>query len=91
MSSTYLTSDDMNLIERLLGEIGEHGPLRNFDRNAAARFLVQSFQRGATSEADLRASLSRHLNHHKAMDGAVARWDEEGGSTGNNAPAQRRP
>lgn len=36
MSSTYFTSENMNMIEGLLAEVREPGPERNFDRETAA-------------------------------------------------------
>jgi hypothetical protein len=84
MSSTYLTSDDMNLIERLLSEVRGAGPTRNFDRETAeARFLIKRVEQGATSEDELRGALSYHVDLHKIMDSALSRWAGEGGAIGN--------
>lgn len=83
MSSTYLTSDNMNLIERLLSEVRGSGPIRNFDRETAeARLLVGRVEGGTTSEDELRGALAHHVELHKIMDSALARWDGEGGSPG---------
>jgi len=69
MSSTYLTSDDMTLIERLLREIREEGPERNFDREtAAAWFLIQEIEKGSTGEIVLREKLAMHVDLHNALD-----------------------
>jgi hypothetical protein len=84
MSSTYLTSDNMNLIERLLSEVRGAGLIRNLDREtAAARLLIQRFEQGMTEESELRISLSHHVGLHKIMDSALERWDGEGGAIGN--------
>jgi hypothetical protein len=81
MSSTYLTSDNMNLIERLLSEVREPGPASNIDREIAeARLLVGRVEQGTTNEVELRDALSRHVVRHKIMDSAIARWDGEGGA-----------
>jgi hypothetical protein len=81
MSSTYLTSDNMNLIERLLSEVRGSAPMRNLDRETAeARLLVGRVEQGTTNEIELRDALSRHVVRHKVMDSALARWDGEGGA-----------
>jgi hypothetical protein len=86
MSSTYLTSDNMNLIERLLSEVRGAGPIRNFDREtAAARLLIQRFEQGMTKESELRCALSHHMGLHKIMDSALERWDGEGGAIGSTS------
>jgi len=83
MSSTYLTSDNMNLIERLLSEVRGPGSIRNFDRETAeARLLIGRVEGGTTSEDELRGALSHHVGLHKILDSALARWDSEGGSPG---------
>jgi hypothetical protein len=84
MSSTYLTSDDMNLIERLLSEVRGAGPTPNFDRETAeARFLIKRVEQGTTNEDELRAALSHHVGLHKITDSALPRWGGEGGAIGN--------
>jgi hypothetical protein len=84
MSSTYLTSDNMNMIERLLSEVRGSGSIRNFDRETAeARLLIGRVEGGTTSEDELRGALARHVGLHKIMDGALSRWDAEGGAPGN--------
>lgn len=84
MSSTHLTSDNMNLIERLLSEVRETGPIRNFDREtAAARLLIQRLEQGTTNEDELRSALAHHVDLHEMLGGALERWDGEGGAIGN--------
>ena len=83
MFSTYLTSDNMNLIERLLCEVRGSGPNRNSDRETAeARLLIGRVERGATNEDELRGALAHHVGLRKIMDSALARWDAEGGAPG---------
>jgi hypothetical protein len=86
MSSTYLTSDNMNLIERLLSEVRGAGLIRNLDREtAAARLLIQRVEQGMTKESELRGALSHHVGLHKIMDSALERWDGEGGAIGSTS------
>jgi hypothetical protein len=84
MSSTYPTSDNMNLIERLLREVRAPRPIRDFDRETAeARLLIKQVEQGTTNEGELRGALSHHVGLHKIMDSALERWDGEGGAIGN--------
>ena len=84
MSSTCLTSDNMNLIEPLLAEVRESGPISNFDREtAAAHLLIQRVQQSTTNENALRSALARHVGLHEIMGGALERWDGEGGAIGS--------
>lgn len=86
MSSTYLTSQDMNLIGRLLDEMRDLGKLRGFDGEAsAARFLVRRIEQGTSSEMRLRIALKRHLRLGDALNGSTSRHDAEGGITGTGA------
>lgn len=81
MSSTYLTSTDMTMIERLLAEVREPGPERSFDREtAAARFLIQHFTPNADAENQLRKKLAVHINTLDTVANAIARWDDDGGA-----------
>jgi len=59
MSSTYLTSENMNMLQRLLAEVRRLP--RNIQREASsARFLVHRFQDGTTAESDLRSQLEAY-------------------------------
>lgn len=77
MSSTYLTSEDLDMIDRLVAEVRESQPVRNIAREtAAARFLVQDFEENQTPEPELRRKLAAYLDEQDAMDAALVRWDE---------------
>lgn len=85
MSSDYLTSNDLNMIERLLGEVREPGNFRGLDRESvAARFLIANFRRSKTAEKDLRTLLAARIKAQDATERGLNRWDNEGG-----APAKR--
>lgn len=84
MSSTYLTSADMNLIERLLGEVRERGPVQTLNEvTSAARLLIRRMESGLKSETALRGALAHHVGLRLVMDEAVSRWDGEGGEVGS--------
>ncbi|EXL04022.1 hypothetical protein [Aquamicrobium defluvii] len=86
MSSTYLTSQDMNLVGRLLDEKRELGKLRGIEREtSAARFLVRRIEQGTANEMRLRIALGRHLRLCDTQNSAVSRWDGEGGAIGKGA------
>jgi hypothetical protein len=57
MSSAYLTSKNMTMIERLLLEIRAVPRNRN-QETMRARFLIDQFQGGVIEEADLRSVLN---------------------------------
>lgn len=81
MSSTYFTSENMNMIEGLLAEVREPGPERNFDREtAAAHFLIQHFTPKSIAIDDMRKKLAAHLGTLDALAIAYSRWDDEGGA-----------
>ena len=86
MSFTYLTSDEKRMIGHLLAEIRDPGPEQNFDKQtAAARLLVHAVEQGNSDEQTLRAVLTKHVQLHKTLDNALARWDDEGGAVGKAA------
>jgi len=93
MSSAYLTTSDMNTIERLLREVRERGAPRNFDREtAAARFLIDNFKRSKAAETDLRTLLAARVKTLDAMTDGLTQWDNEGGAPAKGArtEVQRR-
>jgi hypothetical protein len=57
MSSAYLTSKNMTMIERLLLEV-RAVPRNRSQETMRARFLIDQFQGGVTAEADLRSVLN---------------------------------
>jgi hypothetical protein len=57
MSSAYLTSKNMMMIERLLLEI-RAVPRNRSQETMRARFLIDQFQGGVIAEADLRSLLN---------------------------------
>jgi hypothetical protein len=81
VSSTYLTSADINLIERLLGHVREPDAAQTAD-NSAARPLIPIMESRLKSEAALRGALAYHVGLRLIMDEAVSRWDE-GGAAGS--------
>lgn len=69
MSSTYLTSADMRMIERLLGEDRQPGSGRTPDAEAsAARLLVHAVEEGSSDEGELRTLLARHIDLARAAE-----------------------
>lgn len=86
MSSNFLTSDDMTMIERLLAEVREAGPEPSFDiETAQARLLVHAFEEGTAGEADLRNLLAEHVKRH----GILARSHQRR-TTEDDAPLHRQ-
>lgn len=85
MSSNYLTSENMNMIGRLLAEIRPRSSRPDADRETAtARFLVESFQGGTKTIDGLRRRLESHASQH-----SVNRWDDKDGTVGK-PPAPER-
>ena len=81
MSSTYLTSSDMQLIERLLAEVRDPGPERDFDQETAeARLLIHAVEEGTREANDLRCLLAQHRKLHRSLNAGLMRWEGEGGS-----------
>lgn len=81
MSSGYLTSTDMVIIERLLAEVREPSENRSFEKETArALMLIRAAEQGVTSEHDLRLLLIKHEALHRITDQAYATWDNEGGA-----------
>lgn len=86
MSSTYLTSNDMTMMERLLAEVREAAPERSFDiESAQARLLVRAFEGGMASESDLRNLLAEHDTLQRMFARSHGRW-----RSGADAPARRQ-
>ncbi|MDW6026512.1 hypothetical protein SAZ10_32605 [Mesorhizobium sp. BAC0120] len=86
MSSTYLTSDNMTTIERLLAEVRETGPERSLEiETAQARLLVHAFEGGMAIESDLRSLLAEHVKLRRVIDRSHQRWTSEA-----NAPSHRQ-
>jgi len=85
MSSTYLTHNDMRMIERLLGEVAGPNLPGGFDREAAARFLISNFERKKTAEADLRLLLAARLKVLDSMARTISRAENGGGVAGRLA------
>ena len=81
MSSTYLTSRDMNILEQLLAEVREPAENRSFDKETAqARMLVRAIERGIHSSSELRVLLAKHVRTHQILDHSSQRWENEGGA-----------
>lgn len=59
MTDSYLTSSDMDMIQRVLAASSRVPPDRELEI-VRARFLVECFERGMTKEEDLRRALSDH-------------------------------
>ena len=85
MSSTYLTSSDMQLIECLLTEVRSSGPERDFDWTAEARLLIHAVEEGTRDASDLRQLLAQHRKLHRIFDNGLMRWEGEGGSVSHAA------
>jgi hypothetical protein len=74
MSSAYLTSKNMTMIERLLLEI-RAVPRNRSQETMRARFLIDQFQGGVIAEADLRSV----LNTREIKDSGTSRRLAGGG------------
>lgn len=86
MSSNFLTSDDMTMIERLLAEVREAAPGPGFDiETAQARLLVHAFEEGMVGESDLRNLLAEHVERHGILTRSHQRWTTE-----DDAPLHRQ-
>jgi hypothetical protein len=72
MSSAYLTSKNMMMIDRLLTEHREYPRCRDRETEKA-RFLVGRFQGGVKAEGDLRKLLNAHICESK--EGDTSRWE----------------
>jgi hypothetical protein len=78
MSSTYPTSDDMKMIERLLAEVRETRPERSFDAETSqAHLLIHALEEGTRVESELRHLLAEHVKLHKLFDRSHQRWARE--------------
>ncbi|WP_455872593.1 hypothetical protein [Rhizobium yanglingense] len=66
----YLNSEDLGILQQVLSDAGYTGDIR-FDQprtfNAAARLLIQLFQAGTTSPAELASELDRHFGKAKRV------------------------
>jgi hypothetical protein len=81
MSSTFLTSSDMNMIGGLIVEGRRRYPERSLAFfSEPARLLVKSFQAGVTCESELRRVMEDCLRVAVIPDGSIDRWDDEGGA-----------
>ena len=86
MSSTYLTSNDITMIERLLAEVRVAGTHHCADiETAQARLLIYAFEDGMSEESDLRRLLSGHVSLHNGLARSRQRWVREAG-----APSHRQ-
>ncbi|WP_378218390.1 hypothetical protein [Aquamicrobium soli] len=80
MSSSYLTSEDMKAIERILGRV-RPALIPGTDRQtAAARFLVERFP--DDTESGLHNRVRAYLHDVDAHEVAFAQWNDDGGATG---------
>lgn len=92
MSSTfqqYLTSDDLNMIRRVLDNAGLHdrsGKVAHQARVTGSRFLITRFQLGISTELALREKLYHHLYQDMSEpvqageNAGVHDWENEGGA-----------
>src|SRR5690606_32658369 len=80
MSSTYLTSRDMNSLEQVLAEVRERAVNRGFDPGPAhSRMLGRASERGPPSSPDLGALLAAAVRAPPTRDHSSQRWENEGG------------
>lgn len=84
MSSTYLTSENMTIISRLLFEIRELGRAAQI-RKLSVRPLIKRFEKGIFDENRLPIVLRRFLGQQKLNIAALDRWNNEGGSVTTGA------
>jgi hypothetical protein len=81
MSSTYLTSDDMTMIERLLAEARIDRPYASSDvETAQARLLIRAIVSGTPTEAELRDLLAEYVQPQRSLAQSYQRWENEGGA-----------
>lgn len=83
MSSTYITSSDMQLIEQLLVERHETHGVQTIDKETeAARELFRTITCGISDEETLRIVLANHFNGPAPCPDAarLSRWESEGGA-----------
>jgi hypothetical protein len=87
MSSTYLTSDDMKMIERLLAESPKDGAYASSEVDTAqARLLIHTFESGLSTEAELRGRLvSDNLTRGVTRTEAQRRIDNDTNGTRRRA------
>lgn len=76
MPFSYLTSDDTNLLAKLLTEAKERGLVRNrCEERIAAHAMLDAFDNGVTDEACLRDALLQRLrplsDYSKERDGVT--------------------
>lgn len=79
MSSTYLTNDDMLMIERLLREVQLNAS--NLFDTGEARLLIHAVEEGTRDENALRILLRKTVGRKKSWPEAIDRWDNEGGAS----------
>ena len=82
MSSTYLTSHDMNMIRGLLREVRTTGELAGTDITAE-RLLIRRFENGTFNETRLRMILKRHIYNYPNIINEINEWENEGGAVSN--------
>jgi len=81
VSSAYLTSDDMKMIERLLAEARKGRPYASSDvETAQARLLIHAFESHMPTEAELRDLLAEHVQSRMILAQSYQRWENEGGA-----------
>lgn len=81
MSSSYLTSENMSMIERVLRRARDFP--YSHERNATkARFLVARFQAGITNEADLREALLLYVKAADAQENVFSGWSTQDSTVG---------
>jgi hypothetical protein len=88
----FLTSHDLQMLERILKQAGFRGTEATVDPDKmgqAARFLIDLFQDGTNSEDELSAALEKrgfergsgeHMTPKQEKSEAIDRWADEGGS-----------
>lgn len=80
MSSGFLTSNDMNLLQRLLGEVPANGLVDDVESaTVLARMLVHAVERGIVSEPVLRTMIASYRRSLSPAD-ALEIWETEGGA-----------
>ncbi len=82
MSSTYLTSHNLNMLVRLLDEVRITGELAENDI-IAERLLIHRFEKGTYDEIRLRIVLRRHIFNYPNETKEINAWENEGGAIGS--------
>ncbi|KFB08430.1 hypothetical protein EL18_02681 [Nitratireductor basaltis] len=82
MSSGYLTSQDLQLIDTLLAEHRTGSGNRTTETELrTGRLLIDLMSNGVQEEDQLRQKLRHHLESLRSTEIALSEWENEGGAS----------